>query len=202
MSDQPRWEAALTAPFTREEFLERAPEHERAAEVGLSVGPNVNYVRTFQACAAALRIAASVMLDSRKGKPKEIVSDWRVASMRQIHIAIELLHRSELEAAMSVASAAEGVLPEPSKPYLRLKEQAAVEALPKDSKGALGINDFANWTKHGEVNHQRVERARLSELEVINMIVRAISKFIALYDEKTQQMSEFNEWATKRLPVS
>lgn len=47
-----------TGPFTREEFLERAKEHERAAEIGLRVGPNVAYVRTFQACAAALRIAA------------------------------------------------------------------------------------------------------------------------------------------------
>lgn len=47
-----------TGAFTRDEFLERAKEHEKAAEIGLRVGPNVAYVRTFQACAAALRLAA------------------------------------------------------------------------------------------------------------------------------------------------
>lgn len=50
-----------TGPFTAEEFLERAKEHERAAETGLRVGPNIKYVRTFQACAVALRIAAKHM---------------------------------------------------------------------------------------------------------------------------------------------
>jgi len=47
--------------FTAKEFLARAEEHERAAETGLRIGPNIKYVRTYQACAAAFRIAAAAM---------------------------------------------------------------------------------------------------------------------------------------------
>lgn len=49
---------AAEQPFTREEFVALAEAHEKAAAIGLAVGPNVAYVRTFQACAYALRLAA------------------------------------------------------------------------------------------------------------------------------------------------
>jgi hypothetical protein len=186
-------------PFTREEYLERATEHERAAATGLAVGPNLAYVRTFQACAAALRIAASAVSDSRTGDLKEIESTRRLASMRQIHLAIELLHRGEFEAAITLAGAAEGILPEPTKPYLRTKQEALVKTLLKDTEGATGVNDFINWAKHGEANYVPKEKARLPEFEVILVISRAISKFIALYDGHTERMKAFEEWAIKRL---
>lgn len=51
-------EKIWTGPFTREEFIERADEHERAAEKAERIGPNILYARTFRACALALRIAA------------------------------------------------------------------------------------------------------------------------------------------------
>jgi len=50
-----------TGPFTAKEFNERAFDHDKAARNGLAAGPNVSYVRTFQACAAALRFAAKHM---------------------------------------------------------------------------------------------------------------------------------------------
>jgi hypothetical protein len=51
----------FTGDFTAEEFLKRADEHDKAARNGMSVGPNVSYVRTFQACAVALRLAAPLL---------------------------------------------------------------------------------------------------------------------------------------------
>lgn len=53
-----------TGEFTAEEFLARAKEHERVAETALRVGPNIKYARTYQACAAAFRIAALSMEES------------------------------------------------------------------------------------------------------------------------------------------
>lgn len=44
-----------------DELLILATDHDKAAKIGLAVGPNVNYVRTFQLCAAALRVAARHM---------------------------------------------------------------------------------------------------------------------------------------------
>jgi hypothetical protein len=50
-----------TGAFTAEEFLERAKDHDKAAQIGLAAGPNIKYVRVYQACAEALRIAAATM---------------------------------------------------------------------------------------------------------------------------------------------
>lgn len=47
--------------FTEKEFLERAKDHERASKIGMSIGPNTNYVRTFDACALALKLAAPLL---------------------------------------------------------------------------------------------------------------------------------------------
>ena len=47
--------------FTEKEFLERAKDHERASKIGLALGPNTNYVRTFDACALALKLAAPLL---------------------------------------------------------------------------------------------------------------------------------------------
>jgi hypothetical protein len=202
----------MTAPFTREEFLERAAEHERAAQVGLSVGPNIGYVRTFQACAAALRMAASVLTASRKSEPKESTLTSKATSARNIHLAIELLHRAQLEAALVLASAGEGILPKPDKLYLFKKQSDAVAKMSGGPGIALDINAVVNWIKHGSVDVKqedgKVERVCADtvivsdfEFEAINFIGRAISKFVAVYDERTQPMKDFGEWTIKRLPA-
>src|ERR1051325_10474338 len=48
---------------------------------------------------------------------KKVETTIEQAARRQIHLAIALLHRSELEAAITLAAAAEGMLPKPDKPY-------------------------------------------------------------------------------------
>lgn len=47
--------------FTHHELFESAFDHEKAAKNGLSVGPNIGYVRVFQRCAWAMRIVANMM---------------------------------------------------------------------------------------------------------------------------------------------
>jgi hypothetical protein len=65
----------------------------------------------------------------------------------------------------------------------------------------MGINDFTNWTKHGE-NTKRgegYEKAKISELEVITTIARAVSKFGTVYGEQSSEMKEFIDWAIARV---
>ena len=57
--------------FTEKEFLERAKDHERASKIGMSMGPNTNYVRTYDACALALKLAASLLEQYYKEKENE-----------------------------------------------------------------------------------------------------------------------------------
>jgi hypothetical protein len=124
----------------------------------------------------------------------EIEIDVRLASLGQIHDAIDHLHKSDFVSAITLASAAEGILPHTDKPHLFPKLKALSASLPADPEGATGVNAFTNWTKHG--THQK---ATISELEVIATILRAISKFGAVYAEQSPQMKEFSEWATARL---
>ena len=112
----------------------------------------------------------------------------RSAALQQIHAAIDHLRKSELVAAITLASAAEGVLPRTDNPHLFPKMKALIASLPVDPGGTTDINAFTHWTKHG--TH---EKAKISELEVVATIVRAISKFVAVYGEQSLQMKAFSE---------
>jgi hypothetical protein len=130
---------------------------------------------------------------------KEIETTTEQAARRQIHLAITLLHRSEFEGAITLAAAAEAMLPDPGRPYLFPKLKAWSETLPKEGSGAKGLNDFSVWLKHGEVQPNKYAKATISELEVATTITRAISKYLAVYDGISPQMAEFRDSAIKRL---
>jgi hypothetical protein len=70
--------------------------------------------------------------------------------MRQIHCAIEHVERGDYECAITLAAAAEGMLPEPEKPYFRGKVKKLSESEEvKAAGGATGPNDYSAWLKHG-----------------------------------------------------
>ena len=92
-------------------------------------------------------------------------------------------------------------MPATDKPHLFKTLKTWEESLPPNIGGATGINDFINWTKHGE-NDTRPEKAKISELEVITTISRAISKFAAVYDGLSPQMAAFRDWAIARIQAS
>jgi hypothetical protein len=110
----------------------------------------------------------------------------RLASMRQIHAAIDHLYKSEFESAITLASAAEGILPKTEKPHLFQKIKKVAKALPADTPGATGINDFTNWTKHG--TH---ETATISEQDAIEVVTRAISKFVLYMEQNPPKWKHF-----------
>ena len=118
----------------------------------------------------------------------------KLASMRQIHAAIDHLHKAELESGITLASAAEGVLPDTEKPHLFQKIKKMADSFPADSSGATKVNALTNWTKHG--TH---ETASISEQDAIEVVTRAISKFVAIHGKQSKEMKTFSEWAIERL---
>jgi len=124
--------------------------------------------------------------------------------MRQINAAIEHLHRGDFECAITLAGAAEGMLPETDKPHF-LQKVKALEASLKGAEGENRANAHINWLKHGKVrdNEARIETATISQLDVIVTIWRAITKFEALYvvadADRTPQMIGFANWAREHL---
>jgi hypothetical protein len=117
--------------------------------------------------------------------------------MRQIHAAIDHLHKGDFECAITLSAAAEGMLPQTDKPHTFQKLKAFAASLPTNEK----VNDIINWLKHGTTlkGGKRFETATITEVEMIGTITRAISKFAAVYDDKSPQMKGFIDWAAARL---
>jgi hypothetical protein len=130
-----------------------------------------------------------------------IDTNERFASMRQIHAAIDHLHKGDFECAITLAAAGEGILPPTDRPYLLQKIKAMVESLPSHEGEANRANNIINWLKHGTTleGSKRIENTTISEVQMIAVIARAISKFIAVYNYQTSQMASFVDWAIARL---
>jgi tRNA threonylcarbamoyladenosine modification (KEOPS) complex Cgi121 subunit len=109
--------------------------------------------------------------------PVSIDTHIRLASMRQIHVAIEHLHRGDYECAIILAGAAEGILPDTWKPHFRQKAKAFAKSPEIQAEGgATGENDFINRLKHGSRDRddpsRRESRNRLSGDHQIQCRVR------------------------------
>jgi hypothetical protein len=110
--------------------------------------------------------------------------------------------KGDFECAITLAGAAEGMLPDTDKPHFRQKVKA-LSAAPeiRAEGGAIGPNDYINWLKHGQIQKEgeRVEKAQITELEVVAVIWRAITKFQVSYNNVTPQMVAFADWAKAHL---
>jgi hypothetical protein len=120
--------------------------------------------------------------------PRSIDTSIQLASMRQIHRAIEHIERGDYECAITLAGAAEGMLPKTNDPTFRHKIGEMAKALPKDEqipdgqKALWQPNDFINWLKHGEVNGERYDSATIPDDEWMTTVYRAINKFAKFYE--------------------
>jgi hypothetical protein len=127
--------------------------------------------------------------------PSSIDTSIRLAAMRQIHCAIEHMERGDYECAITLAGAAEGMLPSTEDPTVRHKVGETARDLPKDEQAPEGHkvgwkpNDFINWLKHGEVNKERCENATIPDDEWMMAIYRAIDKFGKFYELTPQMLS-------------
>jgi hypothetical protein len=135
--------------------------------------------------------------DTTDTNPESIDTTVRLASMRQTHCAIGHAYSGEFECAITLAGAAEGILPTPNKPFVFEKLKAFEAALPTQER----VNDITNWLKHAKTltGGNRIETANITEVEVIATVTRAISKFIAVYGEQSREMKSFTDWAITRL---
>jgi hypothetical protein len=90
--------------------------------------------------------------------------------MRQIHCAIEHLHQGDFECAITLAGAAEGILPDTDEAHFRQKVQALSKSPEiRAAGGATGANDYINWLKYGRVARDgaRVETQRFLQKKAL-----------------------------------
>jgi hypothetical protein len=125
--------------------------------------------------------------------PASIETNIRLASMRQIHAAIEHHLRQDYECAITLAAAAEGMVPATGTPHFHQKVKEFAASLPDDLEGAKNPNDVIVWLKHGTYKGGKCETATIDNSETPVIIWRAISKFFAVYGDLSPQMQS---WAT------
>lgn len=123
--------------------------------------------------------------------PKFIECTTEISSMRQIHAAIEQYGKQNFECSITLAAAAEGMLPATDKPYFHQKVKEISAKLEGLAEGATGANDVITWLKHGTLKGEKCPKAQIQQLEVVVIIYRAISKYMAVYDRPSIQMVSF-----------
>jgi hypothetical protein len=136
-----------------------------------------NYVRLNDGAASSAR-------NRQIGSPHHIETCCHYASMRQVHAAIEQCRRGDFECAITLAGAAERMLPEIEEPrYRELRDIARV-------------NEISDWLIHGAsrdgAKSKCADRMVIEELDTVVAIHRAILKFEAVvWKDKTPQMTSF-----------
>ena len=111
---------------------------------------------------------------------RSVGTSKRLASQRQIETAIQQFDKGAFECAVTLAHAGENILNQPG-----------LVSLFERMKEAIGIdhNELPNWLKHGTGPNTRT----ITEFEVVVLIQRAISKFVAKFDGATPPMHAFSE---------
>jgi len=104
----------------------------------------------------------------------------REASFNQICAAIAHYGNGQFDCAMTLAAAAEGMLPAVNEPHLFQQLRA------RPDQAELDLNMMINWLKHGGA-----ASADLSDFETVITIARAITKFTAVYRQSHPRFVEF-----------
>lgn len=119
---------------------------------------------------------------------RELKVTRQLAILRQILGAIRHLRKGELECAITLALAAEGQLPDTDKPYLykQLKQAAPDLAL----NGTF--NAVRDWLKH--FHQSKPDEIEIRLFDVAISVMRATTKFIAIYEKSHPEFQEFFEW--------
>lgn len=106
-------------------------------------------------------------------------TDKKRSSQRQIETAIRLFHEGNLDSAITLGAAGEGLLPHTDDPHLFQMLQ------PHNAE--LQLNLVINWLKHPGAP----ENATIDEFEAVIVIARAITKFVAVYHQSCEPFEAF-----------
>jgi hypothetical protein len=122
--------------------------------------------------------------------PMRLKTTKQSAALRQIRAAIEHFYKGDLECVITLAAAAEGLLPPTDYPHVfrDLKRLMTPGELKE-----FDPNLVINWLKHYKLDDP--ERVVISGFEAVIFLLRAITKFIAVYRQSTPRLEAFLTWA-------
>lgn len=112
----------------------------------------------------------------------DLETSRKQSAHRQIEAAIQFFHNGKIDCAITLAAAAENMLPRTNEPH--------IFQILSPYNDDLQINLVINWLKHPN----EPETATISEFEAAIVITRAISKFIAVHHQSCQPFNDFLRW--------
>jgi hypothetical protein len=112
--------------------------------------------------------------------PKDLQTSKKESAARQLRSAVAHFENGDLDCAITLAGAAEGILPDTDDPYLfkMLRNHPDVD---------FDLNLVVNWLKHPVGPEETI--VGVGEATIV--IARAISKFIAVYHQSTERFEQF-----------
>ncbi|HEU0156220.1 MAG TPA: hypothetical protein VFQ82_09130 [Stellaceae bacterium] len=111
----------------------------------------------------------------------------QLVALYQIRGAITHFNRKVFECVITLAAAAEGIMPD-------VEDVSLFELLKQRQDGSLkklDVNFVQNWLKHGKFNGVEIESMQITPFFAVFSLQRAITKFVAVYGGETPQMAKF-----------
>lgn len=123
---------------------------------------------------------------------RSVETSKKLASKRQIEAAIQHYKKGEFECAITLAHAGENIINKPGGGIISLFERL------REKIAEMNHNELPVWLKHGS----GPDTKSISELDVVVLIQRAISKFVATFDGATPAMKAFSESERRKLEAA
>jgi hypothetical protein len=122
----------------------------------------------------------------------QIETSRKLAAQRQIDAAIAHLKNVEFECAITLAGAAEEMLPDTNTAHAFpiMRDHPTFKKLDWD------WNEARNWLKH--YDEEKTETRIFHQSEAAVIIYRAISKFFVVYGEMPNRWQQFLAWGARR----
>ncbi len=119
------------------------------------------------------------------------------AVRRQIEVAIRIFYEGEYESAITLACAAEGQMEGTEHPHLfTVLNERMPKSFATPKQWATFLNETRDWLKHPTFHLE--ESRGIAEFEAWVMLVRAVTKYYAVFLEENDIMSDFEEWGKVR----
>ena len=110
------------------------------------------------------------------------------AAVEQIEMAIRLFASKDFACSITLALAAEAQMPKTDDPHVYGRLRAVLS-----KKVADEFNEVRDWLKH--FNDDMPEEKDIFAFEVVIALIRATTKFYAVYKDTTPQFETFGAWA-------
>jgi hypothetical protein len=128
--------------------------------------------------------------------------DKKDAAQQQLEGAIFSLFMDNWASAITLAGAAEGILPNVKGDFIDIVKNSSSSVFGlSESQTVDFFNERRNWLKHHQIDHKEFRNTMdFKQEHAVLMIFRATSKFVLAYRTLSPNMQHFHTWFSENYP--